>query len=559
MTTSACFRALVHTVAIGLACTLVAKTGHVQPVLGAPASQVSVLFRREALSLPVLTTTNPLLRITHVRRAGLYRCVRALQAEAQSRHGGKTKLAPSLSDAIAAGYSSGELKLWRQDQIRYPQYELELWETYKQDVVVGHSAIEQAYRTLQDNPILKRIYARYRRTTGDLAQHAAAELDTRWLLATVESPYRYLLGYQPNFLALDLLIFLEQLQDSGEAKDSHGRIITSLSDDQGKPYRHLSTEYILHERFSGTSLSHDEIIQITTEAFGYGLYRPTLQKHSNGESEVGANVFTRPGQTPLGIALRSFVAWRFEERVRSLIGSLVAISFFDPSFANLLSINGRAVKLVFGQNSEALLRVFDEGNDEVDIPLASIVEFDSIEDLLILPKSASMTLDDVLSHLQAGIPVSLTVRQLRSMIGPATVTHPLCELFDALLTCRDNEAIRLYAGVRLDPNALGKALLLAVQLGRALAAMNIQLFVHNIIFNSPNPLHEPGFFWYQGMPALDAYDYTHTYLQEISEEVLIAVVRFTCVTLSPSYNGGAISLSAHRATVKAPQATARSA
>ena len=101
-----------------------------------------------------------------------------------------------------------------------------------------------------------------------------------WMKTRVEftnGKEKYLLGNQ-SMLAEDIVEFL--------------RLYNQRSDLSANEKAYLIEEYVLHEVMENTTLDHGTIIELTTRLFGRG--------------EMGID-FTRPGETPLGTALRSFL------------------------------------------------------------------------------------------------------------------------------------------------------------------------------------------------------------------------------------------------------------
>ncbi|MFH1837238.1 MAG: hypothetical protein ABH862_03890, partial [Candidatus Omnitrophota bacterium] len=97
---------------------------------------------------------------------------------------------------------------------------------------------------------------------------ALKELDFKWFEARVDGEERYLLGHE-NALAVNVIRHL-------------------IAEETAAGIGNLIDEYLLHEALERTGLEHYEIVQITNRTFARGD-------------------FVRPGQTPLGRALRKFI------------------------------------------------------------------------------------------------------------------------------------------------------------------------------------------------------------------------------------------------------------
>jgi hypothetical protein len=101
-----------------------------------------------------------------------------------------------------------------------------------------------------------------------------------WMMARaelVDGNEKYLLGNQ-SALAADIIEYLTLYQNRND-----------ITEDQKSD---LVAEYVLHEIMENTALDHPDIIAATTSIFGRGA--------------MGVD-FERPGETPLGIALRAFI------------------------------------------------------------------------------------------------------------------------------------------------------------------------------------------------------------------------------------------------------------
>jgi len=150
--------------------------------------------------------------------------------------------------------------------------------TIKQDNKDLIEAVQERASGLLDEKekireILRKYYVSEARI--DLALGALENVGDsfKWFNAVVEGPEKYLLG-QESALALNVVEFL---RDKGDR---------------------LLDEYLLHEALERTPLTHLEIILVTSEVFGRGDEN-FISKLEKGD--------TKPGQTPLGKALRYFI------------------------------------------------------------------------------------------------------------------------------------------------------------------------------------------------------------------------------------------------------------
>ena len=525
----------------GLAITSIGPAiGAQQRLTGPVSSGVRDDFSIEALATPLLDTLKPLLSVTQHSRAGIVRLIEA-RLRTRSWQGNRAlefSRAPSNrtpSEAISAGFTVFELKRWSMTLSGDEQGQARLRSTL--DVTIAQEAVDGIKLDIPGGraiPWISRCFARHANELR-IAMNDWNPDGILWFIAKVESPHRYLLGHRFCGLAVDLVLFLKQLQDTGTARDNQGAVVASLVDLAGQPYRHLVAEYVLHERLESSDLTHDEIIELTTELFRYGVFRAAEQPHASRRLEPGTRVFTRPGQTPMGQALRSFIDWRFKQRLQAVMGELVRVSYYDPSDQAVLSMQGTVTTPPPQERSEAFVRLVQE-NRNIDLMQRQILRIESIPRLLhgTFVDAATISVEQILQRLNGGFPVTLSEAQVRALAkiwsGKASA---ILRVLEQVRLVRDSEGRRVLTSMRLTPGRVARVLSWALALGTELAAENLQLLVEDVTFNQTDVFGKAGFVNYPDAPAYYAPEDEDELFRGDAEHLLNSILTFTHLTLKP--------------------------
>jgi hypothetical protein len=497
-------------------------------------------FSRQALSLVSIETLNPLLPVSRSAKAAFARDTEIRWSTPD--HWSDRSVFPldvSKSNrcstaSISQGYTISELNRWGTHLADDEMRQVRLRAT--RAVSIAQKAVDSVTLDILGRRSMIFIHRRFRQNAGELLM-ALSDWDPDvilWFTAEVASPYRYLLGHKCYGLAADLISFLKELQETGTATDNRGEVITSLVDPMGKPYRNLVGEYVLHEKLEFTDLKHDEIIALTTELYGYGAYMAADYVGRERRLAPGTRVFTRAGQTPLGQGLRSFIDWRFKERLETLLGKGVRISYFDPSYRSVLSLQGMAQALGSAHSSKQSLRVV-HGSDRVDLPLERIVRIDNIRKRFhgTFADAATVSPEHVSQRVEAGFPVTLTEPQLRILAGIwSSASSVVTRMPRELIAARDAAGRQLRSGTRLDSFTVALVVEWGMALANELARSGLQLTVEDVIFNWPGPPGDARFGW-QGMPIDYRRHKEDQFFQELAEHLQNAMLTFTHVTLTP--------------------------
>jgi len=482
-------------------------------------------WNTEALAESSLETGTPLFKGASLVRADIDRSAKSASQSSFPQAG-----------AIAAGYTAEEVEALK-ESVRNSRFEdiFEARYRFRPGAVEIQAAIKQAEKVLWDLNIVDTLDESHNddirfsvESTGYITTAG------NWFIAVVDSPYRYFLG-AVGYFAWDLMIFLKHLQEKGEARDAHGRRIAVLRDERGKPYPDLVAEYILHERLENEPpLHHHEIIAMTTQAFGRGIYRWDGDRVYDKPLPEGTEVFVRAGQTPLGRALRLFIEWRFRRRVATILGRKISINYLTPSHQSLFSIQGTASAILKKGGEPSLVIV--EGRRKTLIPLRRIVRLfvqpKSDFDTFTLGKISSVDLDKVIRRLRKGNAVILTEQQLRSMRVSAR-SRVLADALEGLLALRDNEGKRMHLGMRLTEAGVLDVAVSAMTIGAGMAKLDATLMAEEIIFHFPNAVSGPTYVAYDAMPAPSSFSDPIEFVRHITDYILNSLVSFTHVLLTP--------------------------
>lgn len=443
-----------------------------------PESGAQLEFAAEALSLPALSG-EPILasdrRLKDFLSADL--------GEAVRRTGEAGRTLPyreiSRTGSISAGFALGKIEEWRHRTSAVPDSVGD--ETSVRDLDAAKGAVTRATGELLAMSEL-----------GAMAPQAVPLLEQgverwSWFRTEVDSPYRYILG-DKTALAVDLVLFLKSLQETGEARDGMGRLVARLRGARRHAVPNLVAEYVLHETLEQTELSHDQIIEITTKLFGYGIFRPALEFLSR-EVSSGVKIFTRPGQTPLGRALRAFIESRFEDFIVRFRGAWLHMSVFDPAFRSVVFLEG-VLKYDMGTAGPPGAAVVIEGTHG-----GTALHWSRI--LRIVPlglgplagtfsDTVQISLQMVEQQLHAGSHVTLTEPQVRAIASLENPASWLNDLFLAVCQVRDGEGVRIRQGMRPDTKWVAFMETCAHALSGYLGDLGVALYVdHELVLNDP--------------------------------------------------------------------------
>jgi hypothetical protein len=325
------------------------------------------------------------------------------------------------------------------------------------------------------------LRARYQAFESQIEAALRSTREPTWVSAGVWSPCTYFLGFGPSGLAFDLLLFLHELQSKGGVVQQDASPVR-LVDKHGDPFRDLVAEYVLHERLEGTDMTHRQIIGFTTELFGHGVFQ------SDHPGPPGRTAFGRPGETPLGRALRAFIHTHFNRQYGSRrLGRRVALSYFDVQSRAIRSAHG-VITRALSRTSERLLIEADEGVLEI-VPDRIL----SIEDIPpvapdhrhILPKDDFWTAEALLDYVRQFGAVTIWEPHVRSLAAHGR-DHLLSAVFATVIAARDREGQRIFAGDAQSREHLLKALTWSRHIGRALATLSLRLVIDGLTFNTRN-------------------------------------------------------------------------
>jgi hypothetical protein len=250
-------------------------------------------------------------------------------------------------------------------------------------------------------------------------------------------------------LATDVIVFLKSLQETGEVKDEMGRVVASLRDAHGKAYPNLVAEYVAHELLESTELSHDAIIALTSSLFGYGVYRGSGIASA---PHARTRVFTRPGETPLGQALRMFIEKEFEKWWRPMSEKWVHLSVFDSTFQSVQFLQGVVTRVSVPPGRTEPILTLSVGEEEVDLPAHRIVRAQISVARIVgtFPAGARLTTELIEHQLHTKSFVNLTEPEARQL---ADITSPtpswLNKTLYAIYALRDEEGRRIRDHKRL--------------------------------------------------------------------------------------------------------------
>jgi hypothetical protein len=481
-------------------------------------------FCRQALSLPSLGSLNPLLHQACLEKS----------FNAQSFESARLR-----TTSISAGYTPRELERWHIDALENEEAQNQLRQRHPSQMVVAESAVLSATREIDMLTSLSALWKRLGRSEHELKEVLSSlepDFPPWWFIAEVRSPYRYLLGHESIGLALDTIEFLKELQETGEVRNAHGQAIASLRDLTGKSYPYLVVEYVLHEALEQTDLTHDEIIALTTEALGYGFYLPAHLLCRVQPWMQGRRIFTRPGQTALGQALRQFITWRFKQRAARLTGRQIRVSYFDPSYRSVRAIQGAVYALIGEKNSQPMLGIAD-GLQRVELAFNQIVRIEEIPSVTpaTFDEALAVSLEQVMQRLQAGFPVTLAEAQLRALAGPwSPEEFGIPHVLEGVRFLRDAEGRRLSSGGRLTATGVANVLAWARDVASTLNINGLRLIVDDITFNVPGVDGTPCMDWpLSGARLFYARDHGDN-RRECAEHLLNAILAFSHVTLEPS-------------------------
>jgi hypothetical protein len=401
---------------------------------------------------------------------------------------------------------------------------------YDRELAAGERGVLESYAAILNLPILQALPERHGQSRKLVQQVIAEFPPVEWFMAIVEGSYHYILGLPPARLALDLIVFLQTLERDGIVRSSEGRTLVELRDERGRPYAHLTTEYMLHEKLERTPLSHDEIIALTTKVLGRGVYYP---RSNTADFPTGDGpVFRRPGETPLGRALRAFIRWRLRRRIISQIGRAGIISYFDDTYDEVHAMCGliTALQDAAGSNPSIVLR---EGAYELIVPLDRIVSLDWRAPEILGSHRGSfnpqepLDLDGIVTRMIHEVdrkrygPVSISEPQLRTLRAGSRNTL-LAEALRRLLALRDREGQRLRSGQRFTRDTGWEILEEAVAIASRLVEIDILLVFDNAAFLG----FHTGQPWYGLLPT----DYNKI-PRLMAEQCAYAAITFSSVSL----------------------------
>jgi len=314
-----------------------------------------------------------------------------------------------------------------------------------------------------------------------------------WTRAWVDNPFRYALGYQV-VLAYDVVLFLDQLSREGRARDDDGRVVAALRDENGKTYPHLVAEYVVHEYFERNNFSHEQAIGLTTRLFEYGVYG-AFDQIVEAPLISGARLFTRPGETPRGKALRLFISWRFESDVRELEGRDVHFTILDPVEERLVSLSGRVLGIVRLDDRPPAVKVsLESGEVAIDLDRIVLVRPDYKPPITYAGEVSIAEIEKRLDEGPFGDWVTLSEPQVRAL---AQVPEPpgtwLAEILDIIQFTRDALAVDLQGSNAPDPEVGWTFFLWGRRLVELLETQKIALLLDGRIQFNPDVTYTP---WY---------------------------------------------------------------
>lgn len=474
--------------------------------------------------------------------------------------------------AISAGYTAHWIEQW------IPEVEND--ENLGGDVVKARSVARNAYKRLRELPTLGPLF---RRPAAAVVEYVFGPnlAEPHWLPQIIDSPWQYILGFRGDWICATLVVFLEQLQEKGKAVDGAGHVVARLLDNTGSPYRNLVEEYLLHERFEMLGYAHDESIAMTTQLFGHGSYARSREKgHSEHEllplvegllSTEGVQtyttalrryvelaeqtmrldgievvhhgrpqwwptlpwlsgiVFRRPGETPLGRALRQFIDWRFSSDLHLLFDEPVAIVFWDLSGKAVRSLCGRVEWLQPG-HSLGILHTFPI----LEIPLSCVLTMFQFEGQWAHP----LTLLAAIARIEQGESVELTAEQVRVF---AKGEGPLAKIFQKLITKRDAIGLQVWSAQGQGCSYLSETLQWIIDLVIDLQSLDLALVLSSesfeVAFNAWSHIPQAnGFVRYDNMP--DPHNSEAFFVEDLTQHVQNLLLFFHKADLRRRSGGG---------------------
>jgi hypothetical protein len=492
--------------------------------LGIECSAPGDQFIQQALSLP------PALSWTHVHSSRFW-----------NTQSGRLTHAIATAN-IAAGYTETEISRWMLDVMWDEDRRAQMETRFPTELAEARGAVRSAASFMDALDSLHETFDPRDEDSLDRQEDYWPNLtfltedDFAWFITKVESPYRYILGNKYG-LGLDVVLFLNQLQQTGRFVSKDGRVLASLPDAGGRPFSNLVAEYAIHELLEQTIMLHDQIIELTTELFGRGAYlwpgrRPTAERVRSG-----TQVFMRPGQTPLGRALRIFIEKRLELYIPTLLSRLVRASFFDDRDrrVRVLSLQGTVKDITLGSSPRIVIA---HKASEWHIDFARLVRLEPVASLTAATFDDSVTLSEtlIMSSIQIGFPVTLSALQVRSLAGsPSKISTTILQwVLAAIVYLRDAEGARIRSSTRLDRKEVVSVLRFFTQILAVLRENNLQVVIEDLILNDDPREDKPPSFSYPMMTRgkLDSNDWYRP-LHEQVDHIVSRLISFTHLVVAP--------------------------
>lgn len=426
----------------------------------------------------------------------------------------RSKVQPA---AIASGYTALDLDRWQQSLQSNPDHQIGMMVTYGSHLAGAALAMQKAAvetASLVSKVSFPRPYGRYKTRI----QQAIRKSGATWFTASVDSPWMYILG-APSLFALDVVEFLGEVEKGSVVRSPDGDLL--LRDKKGQPYTNLLNEYFLHEILETTTLTHDEIVELTTRVFRRGYYRRsgsvavTVKWHEE--------TYDRPGQTPLGRALRFFINFRFRKKIEHLLSRRIEVNFFGSQHQTVQMAQGMARRLLPGPTLELVVH-----SVKTYIPLADIVSVAASGGNASFPLLKYREISE-----QLPFPIYLTYENLRT-VTPDDLSdpEPLRMVFRALLEARDRAGRHLFMGVRpyaVDPSETLSWLNPIIEILRGL---NLRLILGDIFLNAAGAACTvvPNVF----IPGFEALPENDKSMRLVADRISSALLQNTIIGLGPS-------------------------